>query len=225
MRMMIKKIALLIHLILISGIASAQDDDFGLWFGVDAKHEILKNLDVEFSGALRTFNNSSQIDETFLEAGLKYNFNKHISLSGSYRLTNKLEDDTKYYFRHKIFFGLKADIPLGYFLFSGRAMIQRTTKTYIENEEDLSAFYYGRLKLKAEYDFPSFPLSPFIYYEPFIPIFSDSGFKIDRNRFSSGAELQITDKSSIKIEYIYQRDFQPHIADENIISLTYKIEF
>jgi hypothetical protein len=65
MRMMIKKIALLIHLILISGIASAQDDDFGLWFGVDAKHEILKNLDVEFSGALRTFNNSSQIDETF----------------------------------------------------------------------------------------------------------------------------------------------------------------
>jgi hypothetical protein len=217
--MLIKKTFLLILLIPVTGIAYSQDDDFGLWFEVDASHEIMKNADIEFSGALRTFNNSSQIDETFLEGGLKYNFNKHISLSGSYRLTSKIENDSKYYFRHKLFLGLKAIIPAWNFLFSGRAMIQRTSKTYIEDEGDLSAVYHGRLKLKTEYNFPAFPVSPYIYYEPFIPIFSDSGFQIDRNRFSAGAKLQITVKSSTEVEYIFQRDFQPHISDENYVYL------
>ena len=225
MMMMIKKTALLILLILVAGIAYSQDDDFGLWFGVDVNHEIIKKMDAEFSGALRTFNNSSQIEETFLEGGLQYNFKKYISLSGSYRLTSRVEDDSKYYFRHKLFLGLKATIPSGNFLLSGRAMIQRTTKTYIEDEEDLSAYYYGRLKLRTEYDFPAFPVSPYIYYEPFIPVFSDSGFQIDRNRFSAGAKLKITVKSSLEAEYILQRDFQPHISDKNIISFNYKINF
>jgi hypothetical protein len=225
MMMMIRKTTLLIFTILSTGLAYSQDDDFGLWFEVDASHELGKKLDLEFSSALRTFNNSSQIEETFLEGGLQYNFKKYISLSGAYRLTSRVEDDSEYYFRHKLFLRLKATIPSGNFLFSVRTMIQRNTKTYIEDEEDLSALYYCRIKLKAEYDFPAFPLSPYVYYEPFIPIFSDSGFQIDRNRFCAGVELKITVKSSAEAEYVLERDFQPHISDLNIISLSYKFNF
>lgn len=222
---MIKKTALLILMISGAGLAYSQDDDFGLWFEVDASHKLVKKLDLEFSGALRTFNNSSQIEETFLQGGLQYNFKKYISLSGAYRLTSRVEDDSKYYFRHKLFLGLKVTIPSGNFLLSGRTMIQRNTKTYIEDEEDLTALYYCRIKLKAEYDFPAFPLSPYAYYEPFIPIFSDSGFQIDRNRFCAGVKLKITVRNSVEVEYVLERDFQPHISDLNIISLNYKINF
>jgi hypothetical protein len=225
MMMMIKKSLLIFLFILITGIAFSQEDDFGIWFGVNSKHKLLKNLDVELSGCLRTFNNASQIEQSLLEGGGQYNFNKFISASGSYRLISKLEDDSKYYFRHKLFLDAKATLPSGNFSFSLRARIQRTTKTYIEDEEDLISKYYGRLKFKAEYNIPAFLLSPYIYCEPFLPVFSDSGFKISKNRLSVGTELQITRRSSVDLEYIFQRDYQPHISNGHIISLNYTIKF
>jgi hypothetical protein len=225
MMTMTKKGFFLFLFILISGISYSQDDDFGLWFGVSAKHEILKKLDAEISGCLRTFNNSAQIEQSFIEGGVQYSYNKYISLSGSYRLVSSLEDDSKYYFRHKLFLDLKATLPSGNFSFSGRARIQRTTKTYIENEEDMISRYYGRLKLKAAYNIPSLPLKPYFYFEPFLPLSSDSGFEVSKYRLSAGAELQITGKTSLEAEYIYQRDYKPDISVAHIISINYKIKF
>lgn len=59
---MIKKLLILFTISTISGAVLAQDNDFGLWFGLNARHEILKNTDVVLSGSLRTFNNSSRLD-------------------------------------------------------------------------------------------------------------------------------------------------------------------
>jgi hypothetical protein len=225
MMMMIKKTALLILLLSLAGIAFSQDNDFGLWFEVDASHELVNKLDAEFFGALRTFNNSTQIQESFLEGGLHYNVNKYVSLSGSYRLTSRIEDDSKYYFRHKYFMDIKGTLPVRKFSFSLRAKIQSTTKTYIEEEDDLLSKYYFRLKFKGTYDLSAIPLKPYVYYESFIPVFSDSGYSIDRYRISAGAELQISRKSSVDLGYIFQRDYQPHLSDENIVSINYKIKF
>ena len=222
---MIKRLLLLFLLILFAGSCYSQDDDFGIWIGVDATHKLVKKLDAEISGCVRTFNNTSKIEQSFLEAGIQYDLNKYFSLSGSYRITSNLEDDSKYYFRHKIFLDAKASIPLGNFSFSGRARLQRTTKTYIEDEEDLIAGYFGRLKIKADYYIPSSPLKPYIYCEPFIPISPDSGHKISKNRLSAGFQLRITSKSSLDAGYIFQRDYQPKMADENILSIAYKLKF
>jgi hypothetical protein len=223
--MMTKRFFIMLLFILTAGITYSQDDDFGIWLGVSAKHELLKKLDVELSGCVRTFNNTSQIEQSFLEGGIQYDPNKILSISGSYRLISKLEDDSKYYFRHKLFLDLKATLPSGNFSFSGRARIQRATKTYIKDDEDLISKYFGRFKLQAAYNTPAFPLKPYIYCEPFFPLFSDSGFKISKNRLCAGAELQISMKNSIEAEYIFQRDYTPHISDCHIISVNYKIKF
>jgi hypothetical protein len=225
MMMMTKRILLIILFFLTAGITYSQEDDFGIWLGVSAKHELIKKLDIELSGCIRTFNNTSQIEQVFLEGGVQYDLNKYLSLSGSYRLTSMLEDDSKYYFRHKLFLDMKATLPAGNFSFSGRARIQRTTKTYIEDDEDLKSEYTGRFRLAAVYSIPSFPLKPYVYCEPFFPLASGSGFMVSKNRLSAGAELQISLKSSIEAEYIFQRDYTPRISDCNIISVNYKIKF
>jgi hypothetical protein len=225
MMMMIKKTLLIILFISFVGASFSQEDDFGIWIGVDARHEIFRKLDVDLSGCLRTFNNTSQIEQSFLEGGVQYRFNKYISLAGSYRLISTLEDDSKYYFRHKLFLDIKGSVPYKNLAFSARLRLQRTTRTYIEDNEDLTSKYYGRLKLRAAYDFPAFPLTPYIYCEPFVPVFSDSAFKISKYRLSAGTELQITRILSIEAEYIFQRDFQPHLSNEHIISLNFKIKF
>jgi hypothetical protein len=225
MMMMIKKTLLLIPLLSLAVITFSQDNDFGLWFEFDARHELVQKLDLEFSGALRTINNSTQIQELFLEGGLQYNVNRYVSLSGSYRLTSGIEDDSEYYFRHKYFMDIKGTLPVRKFSFSLRAKIQSTTKTYIEDEEDLLSKYYFRLKFKGTYDLSAFPLKPYVYYESFIPVFSDTGYRVDRHRISAGAELRISRKSSVDLGYIFQRDYQPHLSDENIVSFNYKIKF
>jgi len=223
--MRIKKPFLICILCSISVLALSQDDDFGLWLGVEAEHGILKKMDLEFSGSLRTFNNSSQIEESFIEGGLKYKLSTVFSLSGSYRLTGKIEDDSEYYFRHKLLLNLKATIPSGNFAFSARARLQRTNLTYIEDDEDLLPYYYGRLKLKAIYEMPAFPLNPYLSCESFSPVFSGTDAEIDRYRLSAGTELKISANNSVEIEYIFQRDYEPHISNDHIISLNYKIRF
>jgi hypothetical protein len=225
MMTMIKRFLLLFLLILFGGSCYSQDDDFGIWIGIDATHKLGKNLDAELSGCVRTFDNTSKIEQSFLEAGIQYDLNKYFSLSGSYRITSNLENDSKYYFRHKLFLDAKASVPLGNFSFSCRARLQRTTKTYIEDEEDLEPGYLCRLKLKADYNIPSSPLKPYIYCEPFVPVFTDSRYKISKNRISAGFQLRITRKSSLDAGYIFQRDYQPKIADENIVSVAYQFKF
>jgi hypothetical protein len=224
MKMINKKNSVFAILLLLTSLSYSQGDDLGIWAGLTVKYQLSKKFDAELSGCIRTFNNTSQVEQSFIEGGIKYNLNKNFSFAGSYRLTSNLEDNSKYYFRHKLFLDAQASLPAGRFGFSARARLQRTTKTYIEDEEDLGSQYVGRMKLKAEYKL-GFPLKPFIYWEPFVPLFSGSDFEISKHRIAAGTELQITRKSSVEVEYIFQRDYQPHISDIDIISLNYKLKF
>jgi len=223
--MMIRKYLLLILFIFISATIFSQDKDFGLWAGFDARHRLIKNLDIEGSAWIRSGNNASQIEKSYIEGGLRYKFNKFYSVAGYYRVEGSLEDDSDYYLRHKLFFDLKIANSSGNFNFSGRFRFQRGTKNYIEDEEDLLAKYYWRFKFKTEYDIPSFPLSPYAYFETFSPLFAGSGFSVDKERFSAGADLKINTKNSISIEYIYQKYLIRDMSVNNIISINYKIIF
>jgi hypothetical protein len=225
MMMMMNRTLLILCLLHFGGTAFSQEKDFGMWFEVDAEHQLIKNLDLKLAGSLRTFENSSKIDESLVEGGLQYKFSKCISISASYRLTSKMENDSQYYYRHKLFFDADASYPVGNLKLSARFRLQRVSLTYIEEEEDLTAGYVGRIKLKAEYDIPSFPLTPYVYFEAFNPLFENSGLDIYRNRISAGTELKINNWSKVEAGYIFQRDYKSQFHDINIISLNYKIKF
>jgi hypothetical protein len=223
--MMIKRVFFLLLFIHIPIITMAQKDDMGVWIGVNAEHKLIRNLDAELSASIRSFNHSSQIELMFLEGALKYKLNKYISFAGSYRLISNIENDSRYYYRHKLYLDLKTSVPLKNLTISGRLRLQRATKTYIEDDEDLISKYYGRLKIMVDYDIPSFPLTPNIYIEPFTPLFSNSDFKISKMRFSAGIELKINNKNSLETAYIFQREYKSVISDEHIISVNYKFKY
>lgn len=225
MMMMTRKCYLSFFLFFISFITYSQGKDFGIWYGISAEHKLAKKLELDLSADVRTFRNASKVDEAFVEGGLTYSLSKHISVGGSYRLTKSIEDNNSYYFRHKVMLDLKGSFPAGNFDFSGRLRFQTGYKTYIQHDNDIYPYYTGRVKLKVVYKTQTFPVDPYVYIESFCPMFSDKSGKIEKNRYSAGLELKITKRHSVQLEYIFQRDYLPHLSDINIISFNYNLKF
>lgn len=220
-----RRICILFLTLLLSLTAFAQDKDFGIWYGISASHNLNKKLELNLATEIRTFSNAAKIDEVFLEGGLEYGFNKYLAVAGSYRVSKNIEDNNSYYFRHRVFIDLKGSLPAGNFSFSSRLRFQTRTKTYIENEQDKHPDYYGRIKLKAVYKTPTFPVNPYVYAELFLPMFSDKTRTVEKIRYSAGLEFKIVKNHSVDLEYIFQRDYLPHISDISIVSLCYNIKF
>lgn len=204
---------------------SAQEKDFGIWYSVSAEYGITKKLELDFSTTVRTFGKASKIEEMFLEGGLTYKFNKFVSVTGSYRITENIEDDDSYHLRHKWFFDVKGFLPVGDFTFTGRFRFQKRYKTFFEDENDKIPVTHFRYKLKLDYDSPSFPLNPYISAEIFCPMFNDPKRVIDKKWFTAGLELKITNKHSVEGEYIFIRDYLPKLRDLHLISVSYNIKF
>lgn len=225
MMMMIKKLLPVVLLLLIPLVAEGQDDDFGIWYSAGAKLGVTNRINADISAELRTFRNAGKIEQGFLEAGMEYKLTNFLSVEGSYRLTKALEDNSDYYFQHKAFVDLKSNVKTGSFTLQGRLRFQTRFKTYFEDVEDQYPDYTGRIKLKAMYRTAAFPVNPYIYTETFIPLNKKPGRFIGKNRFSAGVEYSITKKHSIEAGYIFQRDYLPHMTDENIINVGYNFKF
>jgi hypothetical protein len=222
---MTTKKSLLLVLMLCTASISFSQDDFGLWFEFATEHKLANKLELDLSADLRTYENASKIGEAFLEAGITYKFNKYLSAGASYRYTEFREDDDLLHPRHKWFATVTGKLPLGNFDISGRFKFQQRYKTYYEDEEDKKPDEHIRIKLKTLYNIPSFPINPYISTEMFIPIFNESNREVDKLRFMAGVEYKISKKHSIEAEYMFERDFFPHIGDINVISLNYEIKF
>ena len=221
MTTMIKKCGAVVLLLLASLAVTAQDADFGVWYGISTSKGITDKFDLELAGMLRTFNKASQVDQAYLEAGVKYKISKNLSTAISYRITDAVESNDKFYAQHKFFLDLNGDAKLSHFQLSGRLRFQTRIKTYLEYYSDKFPDYTGRIKGKITYRTPSFPLNPYFYYEAFCPMFVNSDRVIGKQRFSLGVQYKTPKKHTIEIGYIRQRDFLPHISDINVLSLGY----
>ncbi len=224
MRRMIRRWCYVLLAISLPISATAQNKDFGIWYGVSAEKKLTDKIDIRLSTCIRTFENAAKIEEAFLEGGLAYSFSKYFAIGGSYRLTENIEDNNSYYFRHKWFLDFKGNLPVSDFSFSCRFRFQTRIKTFIVDAKDKFPDYTGLIKLKALYKTPSFPVHPYLYSESFCPMFSDNTRMVGKNRLAAGLEFSIAKRHSIAAEYIFQRIYLPHISDINIISINYNFE-
>lgn len=215
---------LVILFILLSGTVFSQDRDFGIWTELAVEKALMKNLELQVEGCLRTFNNSRQTDQLYIEARLDYKLNKYLSISGSYRLSEQYENDSQYHIRHKIFLGVEASMERGDFTLSSRLKLHNTRRIYYEEEDEISR-YYLRFRLKGSYDIPSLPLKAFVSAELFNRIYPSTDLSIDKIRLSVGAELKLTYRTSLELKYIWQEDRWPYIIYMNIPAIEYKIKF
>lgn len=223
--MMIKRYFSAFTLFLLISSLNAQNTDFGIWYGINLKHEIIKNLDIEASGMLRTFEKASKTDQWFLEIGPSYKLNDYLSFAGSYRFIRKLENDLQLHPQHKIFFDIRGTLKLSDLSFSARFRYQARFNTYFEHIEDKIPDQTLRIRFKGSYKTPSSPLNPYIYFESFIPLNKEPERFVGKNRIAAGAELNIINGHSIEVEYIFERDWLPSISDIGIISIGYNLDF
>jgi hypothetical protein len=223
--MMTTKKLILVLLLVCNASISFSQDDFGIWYSVTAEKKLVKNLGLDVDVNVRTINNASKIEEAFFDIGLSYNLNKYLSAAVSYRFTEFKEKDELFHPRHKWFADLKGKLPLGNFDFSARLRFQQRYKTYFRDQNDKESKEAGRIKLKILYNIPSFPVNPYLSSELFFPMFTQSERSVEKNRFMAGIEYKIAKKHSFDLEYMFQRDYFPHISDINIVSFCYNLKF
>lgn len=212
-------------LLFISKSGYSQDDDFGIWYGINSEFAINKKLEADVSAMIRTFNNAAKIEQSYIESGLSYKFNKNFLAAGSYRLINTIEDDDLFHLRHKFMSDIRGTLPIADFTLSVRLRLQTQIRTYFEPGDDKTPDFTGRIRLKCEYNIPKFPVNPYLSFESFSPMFENSDRFLGKERISAGFEYKIAKKHSVELGYIFQRDFIPRKSDINIISVTYNVKF
>ncbi len=203
----------------------SQEKDFGIWYNASVRFDIINNLEADISSSFRTFDNAGKLEEGFIEGEFSYKFNDYLAAAASYRISENIDDDDAYHIRHKWFVHVKGTLPLGDLEISGRIIFQQRYKTFIEDENDKLPTSHARFRIKAQYDFPSLPVDPYLYGELFCPLFKDSERIIDKKRAGGGFEVDITARHEVQVGYIFQRDYFPDLTDENILTLGYTFKF
>ena len=203
---------------------NAQEKDFGIWYNANFEMELAKNLEFDFWGSVRTYNRASKVEEAFGEMGLGYKISKRFSVGGKYRFTEKIEKDNIFHPRHKWIGEFKAKFDISRTELSGRVRFQRQDKTYYEDSNDEIPDYYLRLKLKAVYRTPSFPVNPYASVESFSRVFEQADYTIEKYRICLGLEYKIGKKNSFDLEYLFQKDYQPDLSCSSILGIGYKFK-
>lgn len=203
---------------------NAQKSDFGMWYEVSAEHKLVKKLRLDLESSIRTDENASNIELFYVEPGIKYKFNDYFSAGLYYRLIEKLESDSRYHARHRLFIQMKGELPINRFTLSARYRLQEQTKTYIEDPEDDFPQWYQRLRLELDYDIKGIPLKPYINTELHSLLFTANDIPVEKYRSMVGIEYTLHKKHTFGIEYIYNVSNVTKPAYMNILGLTYSIK-
>ena len=78
--MIFKRYFLIIFFFSFQQVILAQDikvtQDFGFWLGIDVKKDLSNGFDLSLMQQVRTFKNTSEMDDYLLDLGLRYSINK-----------------------------------------------------------------------------------------------------------------------------------------------------
>ena len=222
--MTMNRIITVIGFLLIFSLSLAsQNTDFGAWYGFNTDFKVEKGLKADFEASIRTDQNASHIETFYFEPGLRYKISRNFSAGLYYRFIEQDENDGKFHPRHRLSFQLKGDLPLGRFTFSARYRIQEQIRTYIRSSDDELPEWYHRLRIQADYNVPSIPLTPYASVELHSMLFSPNDIQIEKMRYTVGLDYTIKKKHTIGLAYIYNTSRVSNPDYMNIISVTYGI--
>ena len=228
--------------------ASAQSDDFGLDFSLEAQKKLNKKWSVSLGGELRTRDNTKTVDRWSVGVGADYKVAKWLKASAGYDLLIDNRDKSTYKsngdlnklaefwgVRHRLNVALTASQKLGDFKVSLRERWQytyRPEKTIdrydVDDEEYESKTYNGKAKhllrsrLQVEYSVPKTSLSPYAHVEFF------NGWSLEKTRYTAGMDYDLSKKHSLGLFYRYQVVRNDDDNDEpniHLIGFTYKFKF
>jgi opacity protein-like surface antigen len=228
--------------------ASAQSDDFGLDFSLEAEKKLSKKWSLGFEGELRTRDNTKTVDRwsgglsadfkitKWLKASAGYNFLYDNNERITYKTTGAINKEAHYWgVRHRFNVSLTASQKISNLKFSLRERWQytyRPEKTVdrwdYDDEEWEKKTYNGkgtnvlRSRLQIEYDKKGLAITPYANVEFF------NAWSLQKTRFHVGADWKLSKQHTIGAFYRYQTvrddedDNEPNI---HMIGLSYKFKF
>lgn len=227
----------------------------GLWLDAGVTKKLTKRWSLDVGAEYRMKDNLNQSDRIGLGIGTSYRIAKWLKVSAGYDFLysyhpseSELNSSGKkqknyeayWYPRHRVHIGLTGQLKVDRWRFSLRERWVYTykpevtvngTKTKLSSgavEPDTKIREGGcenvlRSRAMAEYDIKGYPISPFASIEAY------NAWKLQKVRYSVGAEWDITKHHSVKLYYLFQDRRQDNSDDDeidsHILGLSYNFSF
>lgn len=215
---------LVFALLILSGWASAQTPELGVWTGLDVEKNISRSFSVRLNTQVRFADNISVARTYLLEPGLTYRLNKHWKVSGYYRYIRRLRWDAEsrdYRYRpySRFYANLSYDRRLGDFKLDYRFRYQNQFKDAADGSMTTDKSYLrNRLKLSYKNDSR---FTPFASADLFYRI----GERFDQIRYKAGTDLKINKYHSINLFMFTDQALGEQKTPRVILGAQYKLEF
>lgn len=208
--MKLKKLVLLIPVLLLCRMGSAQTEDLGSWMTLSFNKGIVGGLQFNFDQELRLRNNLSDVNLIYSNIGLSYKFTKWFRVATVYRFIDKHKDDGTWGIRHRTYADFIFKFKPGKFSLGYRARLQSEWRgAGYSGEFGKVPEVYVRNLFKIGYKLNDH-FSPYVGSEmrwqvqnPRIPY--HEGF--DRTRFMAGTDYNINDNQTLGLYFLLQKEW------------------
>lgn len=195
------------------------NQDFGIWGGVSVNKEVADDLKVDADFQVRTDDNSTRLNQFFLDLGTQYKVNKFFrtGISWRSRMTNNWSG---YRLGNRLYFDLTGKLKLNDISLYMRSRIQTTSNRNKENPT------YERIRFKVKIKIEK-GLKAFVQDEFFFHLNGVGTSNYKKNRFGLGFEYTISDYLKMNLKYLRITEVnQAYPLRMNVIALglSYSIE-
>jgi len=209
----------IVFIIPTSLIAQFGNQDFGTWGGVSVNKEVVDGLNVDADFQVRTDDNSTRVNQCFLDLGAKYKVNKYFRTGISWRPRMK-NNWSGYKLENRLYLDLTGKLKLNDISLYLRSRIQTTSNRNAENPN------YERIRFKAKIKLDK-GLKAFVQDEFFFHLNGTGTSNYKKNRFGLGFEYEISDYLQMSLKYLRITEVnQAYPLRMNVIALgfSYSIE-
>lgn len=228
--------------------ATAQSNDFGMFYELGVEKKLSPKWNVSAEADLRTRNNTRSLERWSVGLSAEYKFNKRLKASAGYiaLFYNNIEEmewkkdgftpnkwaPSYWGVRHRFNASVTGNLDLGRFNISLRERYQftfrpiATGKKYDFDEEEwkdikAKSKHVLRSRLQLTYDIPHWKVDPFVNVEFF------NGWALQKIRYQAGVEYKLKKAHTFSFTYRFQNNFADNKLESNIhlIGLGYKYKF
>lgn len=200
-------------------IAQFGNQDFGIWGGFSTGKEVADGLKISADIQFRTDDNSTRLNQYFLDLGAKYKVNKYFRVGISWR-PRMMNDLDGFDFQNRLYLDLTGKFKMDYISLYLRSRIQTTSNRNSENPN------YERIRLKAKFKIDK-GLKLFIQDEFFFHINGTGTSAYKKNRFGFGLEYDVTNDLGVSLKYLRITEvnqYYPLRMNVIALSLEYSLE-
>ena len=195
------------------------NQDFGTWSGFSVSKAVLDDLKVDADIQIRTDDNSTRINQFFLDLGANYKVNEYFR-AGIFLRPRMTNNWSGYNFENRLYFDLTGKLKLNDINLYLRSRIQTTSNRNAENPT------YERIQFKVKIKLDK-GLKAFVQDEFFFHLNGTGTSNYKKNRFGLGFEYAINDYLQMSLKYLRITEVnQAYPLRMNVIALglSYSIE-